>query len=94
VVSILTRIWDGRSEIIIPALARDFFSGIHSLIQRVRPRVLPQGIKRHGRKADKSPPSSAEVKEVLKYTSSVRVKGGLELYISYTNSRKEGFSGK
>jgi len=95
VVIILTRIWVGRFEIIIRALARYIFLwNPHSLVQRVRLRVLSQGVKRHGREADKSLPSSGEVKEVLMYTSSMRVKGWLELHIAYTNNRKEGFSGK
>jgi hypothetical protein len=96
VVSILTRIWVGRSEIIIRAPARGFFfiRNPHSLVQRGRLKVLPQGVKRHGHEADNSPLSSGEVNEVLSYTSPLRVKEELELHISYTNNRKEGFSGK
>ena len=95
-VSILTRIWVVRSEIIIRALARGFFFlwNPHSLLQWVRLRVLLQGVKRHGPEADNSPPSSGEVKETLSYTSSMRVKGRLELHISYTNNREEGLTGK
>ena len=81
-VSILTRIWVGRSEITIRALARYFFLwNPHSLIQRIRLRVLPQGVKSHGHETDNSPPFIGEVKEVLRYTSSLCVKGGLGLHI-------------
>jgi len=46
------------------------------------------------RKADNSLPSGGEVKEVLRYISSLRVNGGLELHISRTNTGKGGFSEK
>jgi hypothetical protein len=42
-------------------------------IQRV-PVVLSLGVKRPGRKADHSPPSSAEVKNTWSYTSSPRIR--------------------
>jgi len=58
-----------------------FFWNPHSLIQRIRLRVLPQGVKWHWRETDNSHPSIGEVKEVLRYTSLLCVKGGLELPI-------------
>jgi hypothetical protein len=94
-VSILTGIWVGRSATIIRALVRGVsLRNPHSLVQGVRFRVLPQGVKRHGLVADNSTPFSGEAKEVLRYTSSMHVKGRLEPHISYTNNREEGFARK
>jgi hypothetical protein len=67
-VSVTGNVRNGLTKIVLPALRRSGCYECHTPMQWV-PGALSPGIKRPGREADQSPPSSAEVKNEWCYTS-------------------------
>jgi hypothetical protein len=60
--------WQGLGIILFNAVSRTALGPTQPLIQWV-PEALSLGVKRPGREADHSPPSSAKVKNAWSYTS-------------------------
>jgi hypothetical protein len=73
-----TSMWLTRQLLLIPFRCLDFFSSLQqpdrlwgppNLLSNWHRGLLPQGVKRPGREADRTPPPSAEVKNAWIYTS-------------------------